>query len=351
MSNLPHSIFTTQGLSEKDRIPAWRDDISVIFDYEPCSPEDPHPFHVNFDLYHFGHSVLAYLEASTGRYIRPERKVARDGMDAILLQLFMEGGVQFGVGQRTTYAQAGDIIVFDLAQSVDNLNLRFRNISTMWPRPAIEAAVPDIAHWHGRCLPPNNPSVSLLRTHMLSSYDLASQFTPPEGLRVEEATLALISAAMAGEHLDESMEQPPALKEVLTYQIKRYIRQNLSACDQTPAQIARHFGVSRRQLYQLLEPVGGIASYQRNLRLHRCLHDLKNPENIHLQISEIAYRWGFGNIGTFNRNFRAAFGISPSEARCKGIAAIRTATPDAHEASTQKTRQAEHQQWLVSIGM
>jgi AraC-like DNA-binding protein len=79
--------------------------------------------------------------------------------------------------------------------------------------------------------------------------------------------------------------------------------------------------------------------------------DLQNPELAHLQISEIAYRWGFNHPATFNRNFRAAFDITPSDARNRihdGTATIRTL-----QAGTEKQRkiEAEHQQWFRAMGI
>lgn len=351
MSILPHSHFSTDDIPEKDRQAAWREDISVIFDHEAAPITEPRPFHAVFDVYHFGHSVFANLNASPGRYTRSTRKIAQDGMDSILLQLFLEGGVQFGVGSRTTYAEAGDIVVFDLAQPVDNINRKFRHITTVWPRPTIEAEVPDIARWHGLCLPRDTPSVTMLRQHMLSSYDLAGQFTPQEGLSVEQATLALARAAMRGNQMTVEQLETRPMKEMLIYQIKRYIRQNLGGADQSPEQIASQFGISRRHLYQLLEPVGGIARYQRQLRLQRCLADLQSPEHAHLRISEIAYRWGFRNPATFNRNFRAAFGLKPLDARHHDQRGITSLTPSLPRQGTEEAARAEHQHWFMALGI
>lgn len=187
MDFLPHSIFTTDDLQEKDRFAAWREDISVIFDVEPSPLHDSKPHHATFDLFQFGQSVLAGLYASAGRYVRTVRKATQDGLDAILLQLFVEGDVQFGVGQRTTYATAGEIVVFDLAQPVDNINSTFRHITCMWPRTEIEEMIPDIARWHGCALPKKNPSVELLRQHMVSCYELAPRFNPNKDNRLNRS--------------------------------------------------------------------------------------------------------------------------------------------------------------------
>jgi AraC-like DNA-binding protein len=351
MDLLPHSRFTTDDLPERDREAAWHEDISVIFDHRRAPVEDPLPFHACFDVYHFGHSALARLQASTGKYVRSARKAAKDGMDSILIQLFLEGGVQFGVGQRTTYSEAGDIVLFDLAQPVDNINQTFHHITLVWPREAIEALVPNISRWHGHNLPKDNPSVGLPRQHMISSCDLAPQFSQEQGWRIEKATLALVGAALSGHTLQPEQVETPAMKDLLIYQIKRHIRQHLSNTDQSPAQIAHHFGISRRHLYQLLESVGGISRYQTHLRLQRCMADLQNPHNAHLQISEIAYRWGFRNLATFNRNFRNAFGMTASDARNRQQ---QTTTPAGHPGplhSKEREGLAEHQQWFMSLGI
>ncbi len=355
MSSLPHSIFNTDNLPERERFSGWREDMSVIFDVEQiqCSPEDDGLFYADFDLYHFGHSVLGGLASSSGRYVRSQRKATRDGLDGVLIQLFLEGSVQFGVGQRTTYAEAGDIIVFDLAQPVDNINRNFRHITLMWPRPTIEKLIPNIGSWHGLTLPKESPSTALLRQHLISSYDLAPRFTTQEARRVEDATLALVGAAMSDVSLSEETLKTPAMKELLAYQIKRYIRKNLGLSNLAPEQIARHFGISRRQLYHLLEPLGGISKYQLNLRLQRCLSDIQNPEHVKRSLSEIAYSWGFKHPATFNRNFRAAFGITPGEAREKALAQEEKSSLEVLStvACNKSYASREHHQWFHAIGI
>jgi AraC-like DNA-binding protein len=351
VTSLPHSLFTTDALPEKDRFAAWREDMSVIFDVEKSPIDDENPHHATFSVYQFGQSVLGGLNASPGRYLRSGRKVARDGLDAILLQLFVKGGVQFGVGRRTTYANAGDLVVFDLAQTVDNINTGFHHITAMWPRAAVEEMVPDIARWHGHTLPKDNPAVDLLRQHMISCYDLAPRFSTDEGQRVEMATLTLMATAMAGGKLLPESDAKAPMAEMLTYQIKRYIRENLGAANLSPAQIAQQFGISRTRLYQLLEPLGGISRYQLHLRLQRCLAALQDPSQAHLQISEIAYRWGFNHPATFNRNFRKAFGITPGEAREQAVGELRISPPCSPAQLRQQEIQREHHQWFQSIGI
>ena len=180
---------------------------------------------------------------------------------------------------------------------------------------------------------------------------MACHLNSEQGKRVEAATLALAGAAMSGSEFPDDGGVDPAMEEVLTYQIKRYIRKNLSTSTLSPEKIARHFGISRTRLYEILEPVGGIANYQRHLRLQRCLADLQNPLHANLQISEIAYRWGFNNLATFNRNFRKAFEMTPGEARASAFGGIRVAAMSMAFERRNGQIQREHHQWFQDIGI
>jgi AraC family transcriptional regulator, positive regulator of tynA and feaB len=48
-------------------------------------------------------------------------------------------------------------------------------------------------------------------------------------------------------------------------------------------------------------------------RLLRCAKDLGAAVDV--RISDVAFRWGFGDISHFNRSFRQRFGFSPREYR------------------------------------
>jgi AraC-like DNA-binding protein len=100
-----------------------------------------------------------------------------------------------------------------------------------------------------------------------------------------------------------------------------------------------------------MEPVGGISRYQKNLRLERCLRELKNPKNIHLSISEIAYRWGFKHPTTFSRNFRAAFDITPGEARSLGSGECDSQGFKLTTGDFKPQPEPFHHQWFHAIGL
>ncbi len=311
--------------------------------------EDVGEFHATFKLYNFGQSVLGELDSSAARYLRSRKKILSDGLDSILLQLFLEGGVRFGSGTQTTYAEKGDIVVFDLNRPVDNFNTTFKHLTMMMPREMMDAAIPNISRWHGHVLPHQNPAARLLRDLMISSFEMAPRFDTEAGRHVESATVALAAAAMSGNATFAEGAVDEDVESVLTYQIKRHIRTHLGSEDLTPEALAKAFGVSRSQIYRLMEPLGGVASYVRQLRLQRCMNELGDPRFAHLNVSEIAYRSGFTHLTTFNRSFRETFGMTPSEAREKNRHAHLSALSEKNE-RFRRNPVLRHHEWFRQIG-
>jgi acetamidase/formamidase/AraC-like DNA-binding protein len=94
------------------------------------------------------------------------------------------------------------------------------------------------------------------------------------------------------------------------------IERGLDDPELTPARVAQSEGISERYLQKLFEGVDdNFSHYVRERRLQRAWADLANPAEGHHTISEIAYRYGFGDSAHFSRTFRARFGLSPREFR------------------------------------
>jgi AraC-like DNA-binding protein len=97
--------------------------------------------------------------------------------------------------------------------------------------------------------------------------------------------------------------------------IKADIAQHLAEEVTADALSARH-GVSPRYIRSLFEGENTSLSQfvlaQRLIRVHRMLAD---PRYASRTISDMAFAIGFGDISTFNREFRRRFGVTPSDVR------------------------------------
>ncbi|WP_454718886.1 helix-turn-helix domain-containing protein [Caulobacter segnis] len=82
------------------------------------------------------------------------------------------------------------------------------------------------------------------------------------------------------------------------------------------ALLARSLGLSRRYVNELLAQTGQSLDQRVNrLRLARAMALLTSAEGDALRVTDIAAASGFNDLSYFNRQFRKAYGLSPTQAR------------------------------------
>jgi AraC-like DNA-binding protein len=127
--------------------------------------------------------------------------------------------------------------------------------------------------------------------------------------RLAAALRAMIVATL------DKVAPPPTPGCRMKARIDDVIFANIASARLDPARIAELVGVSRSTLYRLFEGSGGIAAHVQRMRLNGVRADLTDPARASEPISRVAERWGFYSVTSFNRAFRAAFGMTPGEAR------------------------------------
>jgi AraC family transcriptional regulator, positive regulator of tynA and feaB len=89
----------------------------------------------------------------------------------------------------------------------------------------------------------------------------------------------------------------------------------------TPATVAARAGVSVRTLHRTFQASGETFwNWIPDRRLDRCYAGLTTPIQYKRTITEVAFRWGFNELSTFDRNFRKRYGASPRNVRAGGEA-------------------------------
>jgi len=116
--------------------------------------------------------------------------------------------------------------------------------------------------------------------------------------------------------LDDSARVRGAVQRSLLVRIKDYIDRRLHDPALGPAEIAAAVSISPRYLHKLFEAEHHTVSlYIRGLRLDRARRDLLDPRLAGQPISAIAHACGFGDLSGFNRAFRHAYAVTPTELR------------------------------------
>lgn len=343
---LPSTVFATDHLAGEERFEAWRSSISVIFDVAPVGSEPPEDFQASVTASHLGALLVGDLHFGRQQFSRGAPRVARDGVDHYLVQWYRSGGF---VGQHDEgvdmAVHAGDITVFDLGRTQRTYAQPSHVLSLVVPREiAAESFGGRDADLHGTVLRQGTALGGLLSDYLRSLHHRLPDVTLAEAPAVVQATTQMLAACLRPSRHTLAQARTE-LQGVTLERIQRHIAQNLAA-PLTPDVLCQHFGISRSLLYRLFEPLGGVAHYVQQRRLLRAFHALASPANRRLRVAEVATRSGFASEAHFSRTFRAAFGLTPRDARAMAGGALAQAAGAGGKAGAFT---AEYADWVRAL--
>jgi AraC-like DNA-binding protein len=310
-NSLPHSHFDTSGLPRPQQFAAWREAINVIFDTQTSESRDA-GFRTSVSGYLYGDVVLGSIHTGAQRYDRSNAKIGRDGQDQYVLQFYLGGSCRVRAGAPESCTRPGDMFIVDAAQLLATETTRSEFLNLAVPRRLLSPLLNAPDQHSMRVLRGTNPTVALLRDHLVALYRHAPQMTIANAQAVMPATLQLAASAI---NASVSPENMPSVQQCVFVSICRHLEERLSDPQLSAEQVAFAYGISRATLYRLFEKQGGFATYVRERRLRRCRAMLADPARRGISIADIAAEHGFSNAANFARAFRRSIGLSPREVR------------------------------------
>lgn len=153
--------------------------------------------------------------------------------------------------------------------------------------------------------------VSLLQTTWRELDDLDR----PTQHRIQDSICRLVALAFNPDAIGQNAARD-ACRHASLPQACAYIEDRLQDPSLRVDDVAEWFHLSRRKLEMLFEEAEiGVAGWISRRRIEECRKMLVDPDCRHLSITEVAFTWGFGDLSTFNRRFRAQCGVTPREFR------------------------------------
>ena len=299
-----------------------------------------------------GHWDIALGSSGTARILcdileqngMSDAGITRDGLEHYMIQLFFYGHMEMNLHGRTIRNRPGQIVGFDLGEIMDSVNSDFDMLCVIVPRARLAPLLAQPDSLHGLIPAVDEGSGLLLANYMRTLYRAAPMLSPAEASASAHALLDLIASAFnnAAMGRDNGYERR---HQLLLLRAQQFIRDNLGSPGLSPENIATNIGVSRSSLYQVFEPVGGIAEYIRELRLRKCLTEIVGAHSASTRIGEIGFRWGFGNPSAFTRSFKQRFGRTPSEARELGYTQTRRAATSIDPRAGNRL----HEEWIAGL--
>jgi AraC family transcriptional activator of tynA and feaB len=312
------TVFSTDDVPEAERFAYWREAVGErLFGFSAELDRDRDAS--------FRANVVATIGASCTHFhfrkvgcnvFRRPRDLARLGFESNL-RLYCESGpgVQFALGGREFVTKAGDVLITDpTVPTATRVRANYDCNIWLFPRTLFDPHLPISKHPHGLVPLIGQGLGGMVKAYLDALAGQLNTFDDREAASLADnfcRLLAVACGAAAGEHHE-------SIRVARLEEAKRYIDLNLADPTLTPEKVAKALKVSVRGLHLLFEPSGAtFGQYVLRRRLEECRAALVNPA-ADRSVTDIAFAWGFGSLTTFNRTFRQAFGMAPSETRLSG---------------------------------
>jgi AraC-like DNA-binding protein len=326
---LPHRHFSNDDIPVASKFEAYREHLSPIFDVartRDVADDDA----ARGDAYLIGDLWLFHTEFPARRYIRTLDRIRRDGVDFIIVNYFARGGWRENLDGRTT-VPGRPLQMRDCARPFDLEMTRTEAYGVVLRREQIEDRIGDLGALDR---PFSSPFAPFLQDYLQLLGQQAPTLPVEMGNAIEAATYDLFAASLRPSR-DMTERARPALHATLAARAKRYIRDRLEDPGLDPESIGRDLGLSRRTLYRLFEPAGGVQRYILNARLDRVYAFLTANETSE-PIVEVASRFHFESKGAFWRAFKLRFGMTPGDARRESRTAPAPRSDEAIDANSMQ---------------
>ncbi|MGP2441193.1 helix-turn-helix domain-containing protein [Streptomyces sp. JW3] len=267
-----------------------------------------------------GGTQIGRFSFSPLRALRSPAHIRHHDPETYFLGLIQGSTLQLSHCRNETGLSTGEMVLFDSCHPFDagapEHGDPVQVIMMRLPKRALPLPEAKADRLLGHRLSARTGSAALLASYLTGLEVRAAECAPAELARLGSVMVDLAAAHLAhlldAQHLLTVETRQRALLE----RVKRFIDLNLADPDLEPRSIAAHHHVSVRTLHALFrDQQHTVAATIRRRRLERCRADLLDARLRRVPIGAIAARWGFLRPADFSRAFRAAYGITPRDAR------------------------------------
>ncbi|CAB3777805.1 Transcriptional activator FeaR [Paraburkholderia ultramafica] len=310
-----YSHFDTHHETPRAQVLAWRDRLGHFLDVPISRQQLADGFNGSIDSYRV--ADLTFMDCQTDP-ISQTRSVARISTDSVRQFVFhvaVEGTIETGAGlypKRKAVQSEPGILALDMNQPMQMTRSACRVLAFFLPRELVETVLPEAESIHGRAIEYHSPLARMIPAHLAHLCKTLPTMSAPDAYDAMR-TCAMLIAAAFGKEAGLTGNARAAARTAMFATARRYIDANLGQMDLTLENVLAASQLSRPTLYRLFEPEGGLVTYIRNRRLREAADELHRYP--HKAIVEVAYGLGFNSASDFNRAFRRAYDMSPSDFR------------------------------------
>ena len=308
-------VFSTQSLAPRDRHEAWHEWFRPVLDVVAVD-QSYSEFVAENSAWKLGCLVMSRVSAPPVRVVRTKAQVRRDPVDHWVLTYAQQGSMWVKDDKDSFEVPPGVPYLWSLGEKSESERTRIDRLQLFLPRDEFRDIATQLNSTCGSLL--DMPLGLLLGDYMLALERRLPALTPGELPALTNSMQAMIAAAVA-----PSPERVAVARNQIEFgrmeRVRKVIQRHLRSPVLGPTTLCRLVGISRSNLYRLLEPAGGVAHYIQKQRLLEAHAVLSNPTAT-VKISAIADDLCFSDASSFSRAYKKEFGYSPGETRSAAMA-------------------------------
>lgn len=311
----PPIRFSTSWFSEKDRLDIWREEFGHRFVRLEFEPLDDEPLRYDTTFLDLGDTTVATGEISAVSCARTKQMLSDGNSDIVLL--IQENELMYAEqGRHAQSIAVGDGLV-RRSDEIGQTRLRSGRFLTLnLPVERLTERVADIDRLGMTVIHEENEALSLLAGYCRMIMALPDGGSMLARSVVSKHLLDLASLAIGANRDAWLVAQGRGVRSARRLAAISAIRKHASRPGFRISELAIELKVSESYLRKLFAEVSQTFS---SLLLETRLVMARDKLNDHrldgLQISQIAFDSGFGDVSYFNRTFYRRFEMTPTEAR------------------------------------
>jgi AraC-like DNA-binding protein len=303
-------IFNTQSVPPKDQYDAWRQRFWPILDITSSQPVYD-GFPAANQVWQLGGLAISRVSAPPVVVARRKAHFRRDHVDHWVLACCRSGETRMRMGTGAADVPAGLPFLWSMGMEFESKRTRADRVQLYMPRDVFRDVSPLLDAAAGTSL--DTALGRLLGDYILTLERHLPALAPEDLPRLTQGVLGMVAACIAPS-ADRIAAAGHQIELGRRERVRQAIRKHLRSPALGPAMLCRLVGISRSNIYRLLDDEGGIFKYiqrQRLLEAHMALCDSADRR----PISALAEDLCFPDASAFSRAFRREFGRSPRDVR------------------------------------
>jgi AraC-like DNA-binding protein len=303
--------FATQSLPVHDQYEGWRGWCLPLIDVTARQPISD-GFRAENRVWKLDDGLLVtQLAAPAARTVRSPRLIRHSPADHWVVTHLHRGTTSIETPRGTIEVQEGQSYIWSLGQVSTTKRSKIDRVDLLLSRDTFRDIAPLLDAATGSVL--DTPLGRFLGDFLQTLLERLPLLLDGDAPHLTVAISKLVAAGVA-----PSAARVEAARVLIDVGRLERVRQTVRAHLQSPLlgpqMLCRQVGMSRSNLYRLLESEGGVTSYIQRHRLMEARSRLSDSRNTR-SITAMAHDLCFADLSSFSRAFRAMFDVSPGDMR------------------------------------